>query len=377
MLFIIQPSVAKSIEQSSKPKILFIYPVDKGFPFWDSQVNFAQAVSDALELELGIAYTPVEYRNRFGAAAYIKEILATKEYLPDLIITSFWVGSEKKILTLLDSKKIPLISINSDVSTSQFSNLGRPREVYPYWLAHLSPNDTLAGKQLATNLIKLSRQKRCPNTQCRTNLFAITGMSYSAVSNQRVKGLERVLRQDNQSRLLNVVYGNWDRNRVAGMAETIFTRHEDIHAFWIASDVMAYGLEDGILKAKINMPASTIVGSIDWSSPSIEKIKQGSMHMSLGGHFLEAGLSLILFYDYLHNTDFKDEIGTVIKTQMSILNIDNVEQLGPFLGQPKWSKTKIQSYSKFLNPTRKNYNFNPKQIILEQLEVTNTNLEHQ
>ncbi|MGJ8681097.1 ABC transporter substrate-binding protein [Paraglaciecola sp.] len=359
---------AQTEKNQDTPTVLFIYPVDKGFPFWDSQVDFAKSVSDALGFKLDVAYTPEAYRNRFGAAAYIQEILAKKTQLPDLIITSFWVGSEEKILTMLDSKKIPLITINSDISDVQFAELGRPRELFPYWIAHLSPNDTLAGKKLADNIVQQSRDKRCTSSDCRVNIFAITGMSYSAVSMQRVKGLKQVLEDDLKSRLLSVVYGNWDRTRVAGMANIIFSRHNDIHAFWIASDVMAYGLEDGIHNANIKMPENTIIGAIDWSPPSIEKITQGKMHVSLGGHFLEAGLSLILFYDYLNNRDFVDELGAVIKTEMSILDKSNVALLGPLLSQPKWAKNHIRSYSKFLNPNRAQYNFSPQKMILEQLE---------
>ncbi|MCF2948586.1 ABC transporter substrate-binding protein [Paraglaciecola aquimarina] len=330
-----------------------------------------QAVSDALGFEIDVAYAPEAYRNRFGAAAYIKEVLAKDTRLPDLIITSFWVGSEQKILSMLDTKKIPLISINSDISDEQFAELGKPREIFPYWLAHLSPNDTIAGSKLANAFINLSREKRCFSSDCKVNIFAITGMSYSAVSVQRVKGLEQILQQDLKSHLLNVVYGNWDRERVAGMANTIFSRHKDIHAFWIASDVMAYGLEDGLKNSNISMPKDTIIGSIDWSPASIEKIKQNKMHVSLGGHFLEGGLSLILFYDYLNGYDFAQEMGVVIKTEMSILDKNNVEQLGPFLQKPKWSKSRLQSYSKSLTPARKQYNFNPKQIIVEQLTAIN------
>jgi len=367
-LLIIQPSLAQSSAPQSSPRILFIYPVDKGFPFWDSQVNFAQAVSDALGLELEIAYAPEGYRNRFWAADYIKNILSSRTQQPDLVITSFWVGSEEKILTMLGNKKIPLISINSDVSEEQFSKLGQPRERFPYWIAHLSPNDTDTGYQLANNIVQRSRDIRCPSSNCNVNLFAITGMSASAVSKQRIKGLEQLLKEDLKSKLLNVVYGNWDRKLVEGMTDAIFSRHKDINAFWIASDVMAYGLEDGIFKMNMSLPKNTIIGGIDWSPPTINKIKQGKMHMSLGGHFLEAGLSLILFYDYLNNTDFKDDIGVVIKTDMSILDKHNVDSLGVFLSQPHWSKSRLRSYSRFINPNREQYSFSPERIILDQLE---------
>ncbi|MDU0353748.1 ABC transporter substrate-binding protein [Paraglaciecola aquimarina] len=348
-----------------KPNVLFIYPVGKGFPFWDSQVDFAQAVAKALDIQLDIAYPPVEFRNRFNAAAYISEQLDKKEQLPDMLITSFWLGSEEKIMSLLQEKNIDLISINSDISPSQYLQLGKPRERFSRWLATLSPNDTLAGKLLAKSIIQSSRKIRCPLEDCRVNIFAISGLSYSAVSKQRIVGLERMVYQDRQSRLLNIVFGNWDRQLVASMVPKILSRHQDIHAYWVASDVMAYGIEDGLNQQQLNLPSNTIIGGIDWSAPTIDKIRSGEMQVSVGGHFLEAGWSLILYYDYINGADFADELGTIIKTQMSVLNKDNIELLGPFLQSPSWSTTMIKKYSKQLNPARQSYNLNPQQLILE------------
>ncbi len=368
-VFLAKPNgFAQASNLDPSPKILFIYPVDKGFPFWDSQVNFAQAVADALNFELEVVYTPQAYRNRFGAAEFLKEILDSKKALPKLVLSSFWVGSELKILTMLDEMKISFISINSDISKEQFSVLGKPRERFPYWLAQLSPNDFAVGGQLATAMLKESRARRCPTTHCDVSIFAITGMSYSAVSTQRLDGLKQAVQADKQSRIINSVYGHWDRKRVEKMTSTIISRHNDIDAFWIASDVMAYGLQDGLAAMKHTLPSTTIIGSIDWSPASIDKVKEGSLHMSVGGHFMEAGWSLILFYDYINNTDFADELGVIIRTEMSLLDKHNVDTLGSFLKAPRWSNKRIKSYSKYLNPARKHYNLNPTQIIMQQLE---------
>lgn len=56
---------------------------------------------------------------------------------------------------------------------------------------------------------------------------------------------------------------------------------------------MAYGLEVGIRAQNNQLSENTIIGGIDWSPPTIQKIEQDSMQMKLGGHFLEAGFALI------------------------------------------------------------------------------------
>lgn len=371
LLFLVLISTKLFAEQAfyddDRATILFIYPVDKGFPFWDSQVNFAEAVAAALHFNLDVAYTPKSYRNRFDAAHFVRQLIDSKSYKPSLIVTSFWVGSEESILTMLDAEKIPLISINSDLSAAQFTDLGKPRQRFPLWLAHFSPNDTKAGNQLATAINEESRRRRCLGKSCEVNIFAITGLSYSAVSKQRSTGLKKAVHADIKANLLNIIYGNWERTLVASKAKTIVQRHSDINAYWIASDVMAYGLLEGLKSAQFNLPENTIIGGIDWSPETIEKIRRGEMDISLGGHFMEAGWGLILFYDYLNKVELPVSTTTIIKTEMSLLNIQNINELGPFLIAPKWSTERIRSYSKFLNPKLKQYNHDPRSVILEQL----------
>ncbi len=348
-------------------EILFIYPVEKGFPFWDSQVDFAKATAKALNLDLKVAYPPENYRNRFNAADYIKQQIAASEDLPILVLTSFWLGSEEEILRYLNSIKVPLISINSDISQEQFEKLGKPRERFPYWLAQLSPNDTQVGEQLGQALLEKYRQRTCEGKACPVKVFGITGLSYSAVSKQRLNGLRQAVTNDKNSTLLATIYGDWDRERVKKITSPIINRHKDIDVFWLASDVMAYGLLEGIEALPDSSRPNAIIGSIDWSIQTIDKIKNDQIVISVGGHFLEGGLAIILFYDYINGVDFIDELGTSIKTQMSVLDTNNIASLGQFLMSPKWDDEYLKTHSKFLNNNRKRYTFAPLEVINGQI----------
>ena len=365
-LVLMNAIVAKA-EQPKKTRILFTHPMENGLPFWDSQVAFAQSVAAALNFDLEVLYFPKDQRNRFTAANYLKQVIESKKLAPDLVVTFFWLGSEESVLTMLKEKNIDIISINSDITPEQFERLGRPRERFPNWLLHLSPDDILAGNQLAAGILAQSRALRCPDKNCYVELFAITGAIGSAVSAQRVEGLKQVFENDENSKIINIVHGNWEREFVEELTKKIFLRHAHIDAFWVASDVMTYGLFDGLAQIKQKLSKKTVIGSIDWSPETIEKIKNGEMNISLGGHFMEGGWALILYFDYLQNIDFAAETTTIIKTEMSILDKYNIDQLGPFLSSPAWSATFLQSHSKFLNPARKSYNLNPQNFIMQQL----------
>jgi ABC-type sugar transport system substrate-binding protein len=356
---------ANEIISSTSDVIIFVN-ADDTFPFWQSEIGFAQAVADALNIKLTPHYIPSKYRDRFGVVTYINRHLKQLKQPPNLVMSAFFLGAEDKLLKLLDKHRIPFISLNSFISEKQYQILGRPREKFPLWLGHFSPNDIVVGEQLATALLTLYRKEHhCDKSVCGPNVFGFTGLPYAAVSQQRVKGVEEAIRQDRKSRMLNNVAANWRRSIALEKMKIVVHRHTDIDIFWAASDNMAWGVVDGIKKYQYKN--KTLLGSIDWSPQTIPYIKNGDIDISLGGHFLEAGLALLLYYDYMHGKDFVKAHGTIIQSKMSELNKSNVDILGPFLINPKWNLNVLAGYSKHNNPSIENYEFDPLKIISQQL----------
>lgn len=347
-------------------EILMLVNADQGFPFWDSEVNFAKAVADAFSLNLTVHYIPARYRDRFGIVKYIEGYLKKRNNSPDLVMSAFYLGSEDKLLTLLDKKSIPFFSLNSYISTAQYKVLGKPREKFTHWIGHIAPNDIKAGKQLMQALLKIYRQRNhCDQTVCGAKIFGFTGLPYAAVSQQRVKGVEEAVAIDRTSDLYNNVAGNWRKRVVLEKMAIVLQRHKDIDVFWAASDNMAWGIVEA-MQLHPNARQS-LIGSFDWSPDTIPMIKGDKIQISLGGHFLEAGLALILYYDYLNGIDFSAENGPIIESQMSELTLKNIKQLGPFLIKPIWKKNVLFGYSKFNNPNRTHYLFDPNDIISQQI----------
>jgi ABC-type sugar transport system substrate-binding protein len=336
-------------------------------PFTKSQVDFAQQVAKALPLSLDVHYVPEQYRNRFGIAEYLIHHFNKLACQPDLVMLGFVLGAEVKILSLLDERSIPLISVNSYISAAQYNELGKPRQKYPLWLGHIAPNDVLVGYDLAQNLLHQYRlNHNCLKDGCRPKMFGFTGISYTAVSKHREKGLSLAIKSDTNSDLLNVVKANWSRELTLDMMETVVGRHQDIDIFWAATDAMAQGVVDGIKQYSYKNKA--LIGGVDWSPDIIPYIESGDVTVSLGGHFIAAGLALILFYDYEHGIDFMPRYGTILESKMSALNNNNIRKFGPFLIQPIWKKEVLTTYSLFNNPSSNGYLLDPLEIISQQID---------
>lgn len=355
--------------QAPNLNVVMYVNADPGFPFWDSQVDFAGAVANAIDVNLNVHFIPARHRDRFGIVEYISKHLRAEDELPDLVISAFWLGAEQKLLKLLDSKAIAFISINSHISPQQFSQLGRPREKFPEWLAHLSPNDIEAGSAIAAQLIrKIREQKQCDGAVCPVSLFGFNGLSYAAVSKQRALGLAQAVERDKATDLFNIVHANWRQAIAASMMPTILERHGQIDGFWVASDIMAYGVVDGLRTSRPHR--SALIGSMDWSPDTIDYIRNGEIAVSLGGHFMEAGWAILMFNDFSNGIDFEKELGTIITTKLTSLDKSNIAHFGPFLASPKWSNSTLRQYSKYYNKQLKRYPFDADTILRQQINAS-------
>lgn len=359
-------SVLNASPVGKYPQVLLLVNADPGFPFWDSQVEFALAVAKAFNIELSVHYIPINHRDRFGIANYIRKHLGQRPVKPDLIISAFWFGAEKKLLDVLQQLNIPLFSINSHLTEEQVSVLGGPRHRYSSWLGHLSPNDVKAGAEIAQRLIyRISQHKNCSIRQCAVNLVGLSGLHHAAVSLQRVEGLELAVQKNAGAELLNVVYANWRRKIAESMTSRILDRHRDIDGIWVASDIMAMGVADALAQ-KSAYPAIQI-GSIDWSPEAIQMIRDDRLSFSLGGHFMEAGWALIMYHDMLRGLDFVDQFGTIVESQLSVLDKSNVAKWGPFLSTTQWSESILKKISKAANPDIALYRLDPAYIINQHI----------
>lgn len=376
LLFVAGPLLAedrftldeKNSRQSvTEIKVTFIINSYPGFSFWDNQAKYAQAVADALDINLSIVYIPQHQADRFGVVTFFNEYLQQLNKPPDLIISALWLGAELNLLELLNNMNIPLISINTALSERHFELLGKPREKYPLWLAHFSTNDKQAGYELSEYLLAQIEHNQSQSKSKKINLFAFAGTAYTSASQQRVAGLKQSITEHKNALLFNVVNANWDRELTYSMMQTVLDRHNNIDAYWVLGDIMAMGVLDGLKEgAKKPYP---LIGSMDWSAEIIEHIERGDVAVSFGGHFMEAGYALSMYADYKRVADFAGRFGTIYYTSLAKLDRNNLELLGDFLRHPKWNREVIRANNLFFNPNLKNYVVAPEKIIQLHIEA--------
>ncbi|GEA11848.1 substrate-binding domain-containing protein [Alteromonas sp. KUL49] len=324
--------------------ILMFMPDERRGSFWLAANHFAKAVASDFGISLRVVEVEEPENNRVAFESLVKRALGNTSYeQPDFIISMLYGGGELSQLSLFNQHNIPFITINSSLDKRTLQLMEHPREQFVNWIAHMSPNERLAGKQIVDALTVDANFKQ---------LAIIGGYTHSSVNNHRIMGAIERAQQIGLS-VVPPVYTNWTKAESMKAANALLRRAPDFDLLLtIGPDIAA-----GSIEVMQSAGKNVTVGSFDWAASNVNLVERGLLEASLGGHFMEAGWAMILAYDYLHGLDFIDETGPLIDTELGLLNAHNVANISPLIAEHKWQNIDFKVYSKCVNSVLIHYDF--------------------
>lgn len=327
------------------PKVTFISPSPKGDEFWDKYITCLLISSEKLDIDLKVVYP--RDSNRFDIEENaINEIIKNT---PQYIIFPFPSLVGKNILDNAEKKKVWSVVVNMSIPSNELVTVKSPGEKYKYWISHIYPDDFDAGYQLGKNLIDLGLKTINFN---KIELLGINGSRDIDVTKQREEGLKKAIDETKGKVVLDqVIYSNWKIEDAYEMTLNSLKRYPNIKIIWSASDVMAMAAYSALESRNKKL----ILGGIDWSNKGIKAVKEKKLEVTLGGHFLDGIIALVLIKDHSANIDISDE--KIIKTKFYAINSSNVNEMEKVISLDNLKKMDIRKLSKFYNKKISKYNF--------------------
>ena len=329
-------------------KVSYLSPaLDRAF--WQNTYDLMQAAADDLNIELTPVFTESNYRLTKAGL----KLLNAKEK-PDYFIASFLAEIAAHLLSVAEERQIKTILINGSIPETDKAIVGLPRDKLKYWLGLLYPDDYSAGYQLSRYLLQQGKE----NTgSINLNVIGLGGDPVGAPSLNRERGFRRGLKEFGTANLLEYVTCDWEREVGKNMALQYLDKHPKIDVIWTASDEIAMGAMTSIYTAGLKPGKDIVVGGFDWSPEALQKIKNGEMSASMGGHFIEGVFALILIHDYHHGIDFTNDPGLQHQTPMQMITTENVDRYYQILSHPDWGRIDFRQFSKVYNKSLKKYDF--------------------
>lgn len=334
-----------------KISVTYISHVSQKQQFGQRVHSFAKASASDLGIDLNIVL-PSKDLGRYEYLEFAKKVFA-KRPKPDFIIAIFYRMMSKNILELSKKNDIPIFIVNTNISVDEINIIGNPREKYENFLGVFASNEQFAGYSLAKYLIKESK-KQNPNKTIK--IIGISGPKEAVEAVERNKGLLKAVSEEDNVVLHQLVYGNWNKETAYHQTARLLKRYtNNIDIIWTASDEMSIGAKKAIDESGDS--DLILTGGVDWSKEGILAVKDELIDVTVGGHFMNGGFALVLLYDYFNGIDFKKELGSQIKLNMSLLSKKNVNKYLNKFTENDWNEIDFKKYSKHLNPKLKKYDF--------------------
>ena len=364
--FVNLPAVAycaDGTESTDRMDVVFINPgkSDPTSPtggFWLEVSSFMQAAAEDLGIDLEIIYAE---RNHLVMVKEADEVLARKD-LPDYLIVVNEKLAARKIIAKADEKGVKVFNLLLNFYGKQAEELGTPREKFKNWIGGLVPDNRWAGYHLVKALIKKAKEQGIAEKDVR--LLPIAGDYATQATVLRDEGLAYARADYFNAEFFPEIHCLWRRDMAFELVTKFINRDPDVNVVWAANDPMALGAIMGIEKSGLVPGKDVLVGGINWDEPALEAIKNGSLALSIGGHFMTGGWGLVMLYDYHHGYDFIEKDGPIIRKRIfSVIDDKNVDLFLRKFGSRNWGKIDFRRFSKACNNSVRDYDFSVRALL--------------
>lgn len=321
--------------------------------FWTNVSKFMEAAAEDLNINLEILYSS---RNHLKMQEHASEVISRKEPPDYLLIVNEKLSAEEMVIKA-NKKGVKIFVMLNRFEGEQHQRMGQPREKYKNWIGSLVPDNHFAGYQIAKYLIEHAQKHNRFSVNSHLEIVGFAGDYVTPASVQRVEGLKKAVSDYPNVDLKQVVATDWSRDIARRKAPHLLKRYPKIGAIWAANDPIAIGAMEGVMKAGIKPGKDIFFGGLNWDTPGLEKINNGDMVTSLGGHFMTGGWVLVLLHDYHFGRDFAEEGVRLQYKIFGAIHHGNIDFFVEKFGDKNWGKIDFTNFSKVINPSINKYNF--------------------
>lgn len=344
-------------------KVTFINPGPEDVnapsgPFWNSVAQFMKAAAEDLNIDLEVIYSA---RNHILMQNQAYEVCKRKNP-PDYLVVVNEKKAADKIVQAADKAGIKVFVMMNVFTGKQKAEMKSPREKYKNWIGTLIPDNQFAGYQIAKLTIIRALEANVAHDG-KLHLVGIAGDASTQASVERIVGLKQAVNEYPNIILKQIFYGEWKKDVAEYKTAIALKRYPQTSIIWAANDPMALGAMKAV-KALGRQPGKDIfLGGLNWDSSGLEKVEDGSLVTSVGGHFMCGGWVAVLLHDHYHEIDFITE-GLEMKHKIfGALHLGNIDIFLDKFRDRNWHKIDFTRFSKKFNTNIDTYDFSLEAIL--------------
>ena len=222
----------------SNVRVHFVSPGFEQGGFWQTVSDSMRASADQLGMDVTVSHSDREWPLMRDNA---QRAIADADDLDYLIL----VNEHQQAADLVaqsDAAGIKTFLLLNTLMPEQEEEVGTPRADLPHWLGSLTPDNHLAGREMAESILTQGRSLKPEKDTL--DLLTLAGDFVTPASLFRLAGLDEVLAQNpeiNEQRRLTV---NWSREEADRPVDAWLQAGGSFDLIWAANDPIALGAMD-------------------------------------------------------------------------------------------------------------------------------------
>lgn len=301
--------------------------------FWNRYVAFTKTGA----AQLGVKLIILNADNKPDQMIQLTQDLVARK-VDGIISVGYWSSAPPTIL-FAQRANIPV------VITDSYPDFSPQTGKYTNYIAYVGPSDKDAGYHMGKALLDALK----PGADGKKLIGVVNGTPGTSVAIDRRKGLDQAIEEEGVAKvkIAGEVEGNFVRDQAQTAFEALYQGHPEITGVFASNDPMAMGVIAALERAGKVPGKDVLISGMDLNASNVDAMKAGKQLFSIGGHWLQGGIGLLIMYDYLHGIKVPaDQASFKLKLlSMTKADVGRYERDFPG-GQPNFD---FKAHSKFYN----------------------------
>jgi len=166
------------------------------------------------------------------------------------------------------------------------------------YITFIGPDDETCGYNQAVALIEAGA----------TKLVSIVGYKGTSVAEGRYSGLLKALKEYPDVKLLGEDWPGENQDEGDEAFRNLYSAYPDLDGVWCYND--SHGLAVANVKQEHGIEDAVVSGGMDGLSPAVEAIKNGTMTLTSGGHYMMPAMASVILFDAMNGIKYDGAAAT-------------------------------------------------------------------
>lgn len=302
--------------------------------FWNRYIAFTKTAAEQLGVELVILNADNKPDNMIQ---FTQDLVSRK--VDGIISVGYW-SSAPPTIKFAERAGIPV------VITDSYPDFNPQSEGAPNYIAFVGPSDLDAGYHMGQALLAALK----PGADGKKVIGVVNGTPGTSVAIDRRKGLDQAIAEEGADKvtIAGEVDGNFTRDQAMTAFESLYQGHPEIQGVFASNDPMAMGVIGAVERAGKKAGTDIQIVGMDLNDSNVTAMKENKQLFSIGGHWLQGGIGLLVMYDYLNGFKVSPEQANIKLKLLPMTQADVARFEADFPGgQPNFDfKAHSQVYTK-------------------------------